>query len=96
MRLFTKPRPTPVGWLRPGDQLAAAPGGELVMTESDYLDMTLGDDDQPAWSVVHDVHDNLDGTCTVTHTRGITDVATDSGVVMREVVEIDPWSYVRT
>lgn len=104
MKLYTKPRPLYVWQLRPGDQVATLKkGGDLISTETAYVDEDLAN--RVRWSVVHDLTDRpmprsdnpavlTEGT-RVRHTFGEHDRPNSLTVITREVIEIDPWTYIQ-
>lgn len=97
MKLYTRPRPTVAILLRLGDQVAVTDDGELVVSEGEYVDLDLRDDGSLRWAVVHSAHDTpgAPGDVTVIHSHGDVQVSGVSSCIMREVIEIDPWSYVK-
>lgn len=97
MKLYTRPRPTVAILLRTGDQVATTEHGELVVSEGEYVDLDLREDGSLTWSAVHAAHDTPDapGDVTVVHSHGTVQVFGVSSCVMREVIELDPWSYVK-
>lgn len=95
------------GQLRPGDQVACDNRGNFITNEQEYVNLSLLDDDvdekEVRWVVVHssDANDpppaaGDDRTWVLYHTRGVEAVAHDLFVVAREVIELDPWSYLRS
>jgi hypothetical protein len=105
MKLYTRPRSLFAGQLRMNDHVAMLPDGdEFVAGEAEYMDLDLRDDeaDRPVWSVVHSSGPNtspesvaLDRNWVVVHTRGVIAVPAMTPVIVREVIELDPWSYVK-
>jgi hypothetical protein len=106
MKFYTKPRPLQAAQLRIGDQVALAARDEFVASEAEYLDLDLADDDNgppwlPLWGVVHgsgpntiDFHPVNDWM--VVYTQGTILLPRTQTVIVREVVEVDPWSYVQS
>jgi hypothetical protein len=101
MKLYTKARPVYPHQLRPGDQIAImAKYGEPLRSEAAFVDADL--DELVSWSVVHTTADASTGgfantlLTKIMHTLGDHDVANSRVVIMREVIEIDPWTYVRS
>lgn len=94
MKLFTRPRPLLVGWLRPGDQLAMRDNGAPVDSEAAYIDADLRG--KIGWTTVREVKqaDPIGNVLRVVHARGDFPAFTGSPVIAREVIELDPWSYV--
>jgi hypothetical protein len=102
VKLYTRPRPMPVFLLRPGDQFAVNKrSNDPIPSETGYVDADLID--QVSWSVVHDMSDDRRlhpeipmHTTGLWHTFGVHYLKSTAEVMAREVIEIDPWSYVRT
>jgi hypothetical protein len=100
MKLFTRPRPIAVFQLRIGDQFATfRQGGGPIRSETGYVDADLAE--RVVWSVVHSTSDDRScwpdipmGHMRVWHTLGEHDVKATDDVIVREVIEIDPWTYV--
>lgn len=100
MKLFTKPRPVYPVLLRPGDQLAGVRHGRgtrLLSDPTEYVDADLAG--KLIWTVLHDAQPDVCEPETraweLLHTRGATLVLPGSLVIVREAIEIDPWTYVR-
>lgn len=92
MKLYTRPRPIDAWRVRPGDQLATFKrGGAPVRSEASYVDEDL--DERIAWSVVHAADPMGASSVRITHTLGEHDVTPGQTVIIREVIEIDPWTY---
>lgn len=97
MKLYTRPRPIYPHQLRPGDQVATfTKGGDLIRSETAYVDADLAK--RVSWTVVHHAEtqtvDNVPGV-RIIHTLGQHDARSSFPVIAREVIEIDPWTYVR-
>jgi len=100
MKLYTRPRPLHLWQLRPGDQIATfKDGGDLVRSETAYVDADLTGG--VAWSVVHMTADRTAEHSAagrpwteVIHTLGSHTYESGRSVIAREVIEIDPWTYV--
>jgi hypothetical protein len=93
MKLYTKPRPLTLGQLRTGDQVAINPDThEPMHSEYAFIDADLAERVQ--WTVVHNCSQNDEGGWTLMHTLGEHDGGFDRRVIVREVVELDPWTYV--
>lgn len=87
MKLYTKPRALRPEQLRAGDQIATVKaGGQLIRSAPEYFDHDLNEN--VAWSVFH----RIEGVAIV-HTLGQSYSA--GYVIMREVIEIEPWTYIR-
>lgn len=98
MKLYTRPRPLVAGLLRPGDQVACGAREEFIGTEQEYIELSLADGgDAVRWTVVisADLDDTDDRDFVVAHSRGIETANTMTPVIIREVIELDPWSYVQ-
>lgn len=97
MKLYTRPRPLYPHQLQPGDQIATLrKGGDVLRSGAAYVDADLAD--LVVWSVVHyvtDVPGDESESLRVVHTLGEHDLCTKQPVIIREVIEIDPWTYVR-
>lgn len=91
MKLYTRPRPIPAICLRPGDQLALADGGRLIRTEADYIDLDLRA--KVRWTTVRAI-DNAGALLTIDYPEGSADSPPGSPVIIREAIELDPWTYV--
>lgn len=98
MKLYTRPRPLHVWQLRPGDQFAISKRhGRVIDSEAAYMDADLAE--RITWSVVHavvDVGPELGGLTvySIHHTLGENEKSAGVTVIVREVIEIDPWTYV--
>lgn len=97
MKLYTRPRPLYPHQLQPGDQMATLrKGGDVLRSGAAYVDADLAE--LVAWSVVHyvtDVPECTAGSLKVVHTLGEHEIRGNQPVITREVIEIDPWTYVR-
>lgn len=105
MKLFTRPRLMPVGLTRIGDLVATTTKrGDFITSEAEYMDADLRDNRTGVrWVVVHnsvpnetpeEIHQGRDWV--MVHTHGVETMPALTMLVVREVLEIDPWSYVRT
>jgi hypothetical protein len=96
VKLYTKPRPIDAWRLRPGDQIAVNKrrAGTIINSETAYMDADL--DERVAWSVVHaSFQAPASVDYLVTHTLGENELRAGATVIVREVIEIDPWTYVQ-
>lgn len=104
MKLYTRPRPLSPFQLRPGDQIATHKhNGDPLHSAIGYVDADLIE--QVQWSVVHDVLERgtsetfqLDiagGHMRVLHSYGQHDVLATADLIVRECIEIDPWTYLK-
>lgn len=94
MKLYTRPRPIYPHQLQPGDQIATfKTGGDLIRSATAYVDADLTG--EVVWSVVHSTtpRESRRGW-SILHTLGEHDVPNSHAVIVREVLELDPWSYV--
>ncbi len=95
MRLYTKPRLSLAVLLRPADEMAFHRTEVIgrIRTEAGYLDADLSD--SVAWCAVHSVNVDEDThQVTIRHTLGELTLRRGEHVITREVIQIDPWSYV--
>lgn len=96
MRLYTRPRLLIVALLRPGDHLATnIETGHLINTEAAYVDTDLSD--KVRWTVIHSaaVRENSSPPrYTVRHTFGELTTRGSDHVIIREMLEVDPWLYI--
>lgn len=104
MKLYTRPRPIMAGQTRIGDQLATTPEGEFIQSEAEYMDLDLRDAEgiSVGWTVVHNSTINTTPDeyakgrdWVLVHSHGVEAVPALSFVIMREVIEVDPWSYIK-
>lgn len=100
LKFFTRARATPARYVQITDQVAVTPRGRLIGTVEEYveLDMAGTDGTGVQWAAVLAVHPTpgVEGRWTITHTRGMQDrVPPRADVITREVIELDPWSYVK-
>lgn len=95
MKLYTKPRPVAAGTVRIGDELALALNGTTPMVSlQELVDAELSE--EVSWGVVHSTTTRRAGTVHIGTSRGRVDTQDgDELVIVREYVELDPWSYVR-
>lgn len=99
MKLYTRPRPNMLVLLRDGDEIATTKRGRIISTQQEYVDYDLRD--LIVWSAVYHVRDvtGEEGQpahqVTVAHARGIVDLPSIGSCLSREVIEVDPWSYLR-
>ena len=96
MRLYTLPRPLALWSLRTGDQVATlSKGGKVIIDEAAYIDADLRG--AVVWETVIkvDKHASLRPPLVeVFHTGGQFEDRPGGPVVVRESIELDPWSYV--
>lgn len=96
MKLYTQPRPLVVGLLRRGDQLALRPDGRPIQRDAEYIDHDLRG--KVLWTtVVSDLLPAIAGdpeTVKVRHAHGEVVAPLSGHVITREVIELDPWTYV--
>lgn len=93
MKLYTRPRPLTAGLLRDGDQLALRPDGHPVQTPAHFIDLDLRG--KIRWTTVGEVqHEGHAPALTVHHADGQLPLLLSAAVIVREVVELDPWTYV--
>lgn len=102
MKLYTRARPLKAFQLRPGDQLAVSKrrAGVILNSETAFMDHDL--DNRITWSVVHAAFEvGIDQAAAafpmwrVQHTLGENDQPAATTVIVREVIELDPWTYVK-
>lgn len=102
MKLFTNPRPACPMHVRRGDQIALYAEGPTgrrfaIDLEARFVDLDLAE--RVEWGSVHASHmteDTHPPRWTIVHTGGVEDdLAPDQTVIIREVIELDPWSYVK-
>lgn len=96
MKLYTRPRPLTVGQLRPGDHVALRPDGEPICRDTEYIDEELRG--KLRWTIV--AHLDLmspEGhpSYWVVHARGRFGAPAVRPVIIREAIELDPWTYVQ-
>jgi hypothetical protein len=96
MRLPTTPRSTLAALLRAGDEIAFHKIDRMgrLRTEAAYLDADLND--SVHWVAVHSVEPDevKDRVVNIRHTLGELTLRENERVIMREVIRLDPWSYV--
>jgi len=94
VKLYTRPRTLRAHQVRPGDQLAVWTASDTpIESEARFLDADL--EEEVRWTVVHGYYDSsLKGI----PLAGVplASMAPHRPVIVREVIELDPWSYVRT
>lgn len=95
MKLYTKPRPVAAGTVRIGDEVALALNGTTPMVSlQELVDAELSD--EVSWGVVHATTVGRMGRVRIGTSRGHVDAQDgDELVIVREYLELDPWSYVR-
>lgn len=103
MKLYTKPRAVPAELVRETDQVAVNAAGNLVVSVAEYMDLDMLSEEtertELIWAGVLIVHPTLnsDDLYTIVHTQAMQDrIPHRADVIIREVIELDPWSYVRT
>jgi hypothetical protein len=99
MKLYTVPRLLPVAYVRTTDQVAVDRSGKLITTATHYIDLDTRKTSGVRWAGVHASHPTAHGTAfwTLVHTAGTADELRPEGeVIVRESMEIDPWSYVKS
>ena len=101
MKLYTRPRKLAPQSVREGDQIAMVrtpDGYDMIGSEGEFIDVDLAEMVQ--WYGVHASHptDGRPMRWTIVHSGGMDDTLsmTDDAVIVREVLDIDPWSYVKT
>lgn len=95
MKLYTQPRPLFVGLLRRGDQLALRPDLQPIARDAEYIDHDLRG--KVVWTTVVGelVPAGADEqTVKVRHAHGEFPALLSAHVITREVIELDPWTYV--
>lgn len=97
MRLFTRPRPLEAWQLRTHDLLAVDSAGALVSSEVAYVDLDLHD--EVSWVGVHYVNAAPaylgPGFVVIEHSAGSVETDGEVTCMMREAIDLDPWSYVK-
>jgi hypothetical protein len=98
VKLYTKPRPVLASTVRVGDELALALNGTTPMPGlAELVDAELAE--EVAWGAVHTVvlqTTRSHSRAAIATNLGRVDVQdADETVIVREYVELDPWSYVR-
>lgn len=99
MKIYTQPRPLQTWQLRPGDHIAMrveTEGRDLpITTTTEFMDLDLTDG--VSWSAVHTtIAQKRSAMWVVHHSDGTAHVDDQDTFIVREVVEIEPWSYVRS
>lgn len=93
MKLFTRPRVMQTWQLVTGDLIACelVDGSPVPIADpGEFLDLDLRE--AVVWCVVH----NVDTAYLVNHDRGQVDADRADMWIVREGIELDPWSYVQS
>lgn len=98
MRFFTKPRVLYAHQLRVGDQIAFHKSRKLdaIRTEASYIDADLAG--HVVWIAVNAqplATDERGVEWDVRHSHGENTWPASRHLIVREAIELDPWSYVR-